>query len=145
VRARGGAITIFDVPGAGTGIDQGTNAVSINRDGTIVGQYTDAANVYHGFVRASDGTISTYDSPGVGTGAYQGTLLAAISALDEIVGLYIDANKNRHSFILHPDGSIRSIDLPGATGTLACCINTVGQVGGIGLVDQSMPGFIWTP
>ena len=51
VRAPGGKITEFDVPGAGTGAWQGTQATAINPEGAITGHYTDAKGVYHGFLR----------------------------------------------------------------------------------------------
>jgi hypothetical protein len=50
VRAPGGKITEFDVPGAGTGAWQGTQATAINPEGDITGHYTDAKGVYHGFL-----------------------------------------------------------------------------------------------
>ncbi len=51
--------TIFDPPGS-------TNTLprSINPMGVITGQYTDASNVVHGFLRAPDGNITTIDPPG---------------------------------------------------------------------------------
>ena len=54
-----GQITAFDAPGAGTGSGQGTIAFGIIAPGAIVGNYLDASNVYHGFLRASNGTITT--------------------------------------------------------------------------------------
>jgi hypothetical protein len=51
VRARGGAITSFDVPGAGTGVGQGTIPLQNNRAGAITGSYIDANGVIHGFLR----------------------------------------------------------------------------------------------
>ena len=50
LRARDGAITILDAPGAGTGSNQGTFAVSINLFGVVAGNYSDANNVSHGFL-----------------------------------------------------------------------------------------------
>ena len=50
VRTPGGKITEFDVPGAGTGAWQGTQATAINPEGEITGHYTDARGVYHGFL-----------------------------------------------------------------------------------------------
>jgi hypothetical protein len=46
----------FEAPGAGTSPYQGTAGTSINADGTTTGYYSDASNVYHGFVRDSSGT-----------------------------------------------------------------------------------------
>ena len=50
VRARDGAITTIDVPGAGTGLGQGTVTQSINPPGAIVALYIDANNVSHGLL-----------------------------------------------------------------------------------------------
>ena len=50
VRAANGAITEFDVPGAGTGMLQGTTGFSINDEGNIAGTFLDASNVAHGYV-----------------------------------------------------------------------------------------------
>jgi hypothetical protein len=60
VRASKGTITTFDASGA----VNGTQAISINPEGSIVGIYTDANFVNHGFLRASKGTITTFDPPG---------------------------------------------------------------------------------
>src|ERR1700761_5922974 len=37
-----------------------TLPVGINDDGTIAGQYRDAKNVYHGFIRAAGGALTTF-------------------------------------------------------------------------------------
>ena len=49
VRYPEGRVKTIDAPGAGTG--QGTVALAINTEGTIVGQYEDANSVFHAFVR----------------------------------------------------------------------------------------------
>ena len=95
VRAPNGAITTFDVPGAGTGAFQGTLPQSISSAGTIVGYYFDASNVSHGFVRASDGAITTFDPPGS-----QGTFPASFNPPGAIVGYYLDASNVIHGFLL---------------------------------------------
>src|SRR2546422_37705 len=67
LRAPDGTITTFDVPGAGTGVSQGTCAQSINDSGAITGWYVDPKGTngaIHGFLRAPDGTITTFDVPG---------------------------------------------------------------------------------
>jgi hypothetical protein len=51
VRSPSGAITTFDAPGAGTGAGQGTLPETPNLFGVITGQYIDASNVHHGFLR----------------------------------------------------------------------------------------------
>jgi hypothetical protein len=119
LRAPDGAITEFDAPGAGTGVGQGTGAfgTSINAVGTMSGTYTDANNVYHGFVRAPDGTITAVDAPGAGTGPGQGTGFtsgAGITPAGAISGDYVDANNADHGLLRAPDGTITEFDVPGA-------------------------------
>jgi hypothetical protein len=65
-------IITFDVPGAGTGSGQGTQAFAISPEGTITGVYIDSGTVSHGFVRVRDGTFTKFDAPGAGTGSGQG-------------------------------------------------------------------------
>jgi hypothetical protein len=86
----------FDAPGAGTGFLQGTFtaiATGLNPAAAVTGDYLDASNVYHGFVRAPNGAIATFDVSGAGTGAGQGTGPAAINPAETVTGLYLDASK----------------------------------------------------
>jgi predicted membrane protein len=92
----------IDPTGAGTGAGQGTTVNGINTAGAISGSYTDAGNLYHGFVRAANGTITTYDVPGAGTGAYQGTGGAGINASGVITGSYTDSKNVSHGFVRTP-------------------------------------------
>ena len=92
VRARNGTITVFDVPGAGTGPFQGTDVAGINPAGVTEGSYVDSSGVGHGFVRSPSGAITTFDVPGAGTGSGQGTFPANINPAGAITGTYIDAS-----------------------------------------------------
>jgi hypothetical protein len=76
LRTPEGHFTSFNVQddGEGAGLNQGTVAYTINDLGVIAGQYEDAQNVYHGFVREPDGKITPFDAPGAGKAANQGTL-----------------------------------------------------------------------
>jgi hypothetical protein len=49
-RAADGTVTSIDVPGAGTGMFQGTFASGINPAGVIVGKYNDVNGAVHGFL-----------------------------------------------------------------------------------------------
>jgi len=51
MRDRDGTISTFDAPSAGTGFNQGTQALVINDSGVVAGIYSDANYVVHGFVR----------------------------------------------------------------------------------------------
>jgi hypothetical protein len=55
LRSPEGALTLIDVPGAGTGAGLGTTCqyvcgLSLNQAGALAGSYTDANNTYHGFL-----------------------------------------------------------------------------------------------
>jgi hypothetical protein len=113
MRAPDGTMTEYDVPGAGTGMYQGTNAAwfipawgGINPAGTVTGFYVDANNVYHGFLRTLEGKITTFDAPGAGTvgslGGGQGTQPMTINAEGAITGYYTDANNVVHGFLRLP-------------------------------------------
>jgi hypothetical protein len=52
VRFKHGAITTFDISGAGTGPGQGTVPLCNNPVDAIIGYYIDASNVFHGFLRS---------------------------------------------------------------------------------------------
>ena len=95
-------ITTFDVPGAGTGPFQGTSPQGINAAGAVTGEYVDASDVNHGFVRASNGAITTFDVPGAGTGPGQGTIPLSNNPVDAITGYYIDASDVTHGFLRTP-------------------------------------------
>ena len=84
---RQGAIITFDAPGAGTVNSPacapfcGTIAYANNDLGVIVGSYTDANIVPHGFLRELDRHIASFDAPGAGLGAGldQGTYAYSIN------------------------------------------------------------------
>jgi hypothetical protein len=125
-------IITFDVPGAGKGAGQGTQAWGIVKGGWIQGDYIDAKGVYHGFLRAPDRTISKFDIPGMGKGAGQGAVLVIGMAPDrEIVGGYYDAHNSYHGFLRNPTtGKIKSFECPGAGagGTAAGAVNEAGWI-----------------
>jgi hypothetical protein len=117
IRTRDGGITTFDPPGAGTGSGQGTfpsGNDGVSPAGAIVGDYLDANNVYHGFLRAPDGVFTTFDVPGAGTGSGQGTSGQNINPAGAFTGFYLDASNVYHGFVRARDGTITTIDVPGA-------------------------------
>jgi hypothetical protein len=135
VRAPDGTIIEFEVPGAGTGRGQGTNAAGINPAGTIAGYHIDSSSVNHGYVRARDGTITTFDVPGAGTDAGQGTLPANINPAGNIAGNYIDARNVSHGFVRTAQGDITTFHVPDAgtdanQGTFPECNNPADAITG---------------
>ncbi len=130
-------ITTFDVPGAGTGAGQGTFPYVVIQGEWVAGNYIDASNVYHGFLRAPDGTITKFGVPGGGTGAGQGTIeIKGMTPALEIVGTNMDANNVFHGFLRTRHGSFTMFDAPGAgtgafQGTGGLSVNPKGLILGI--------------
>ena len=139
LRAVDGTLTIFDVPGAGTGSGQGTFAGSMSLSGDLIaGYYSDSTGMNHGFVRAADGTITKFDVPGAATGPGLGTTTywaQCINPAGAITGSYMDQNGAVHGFVRAADGTIAKFDAPGAgtgsgQGTYVWAINPAGTVAG---------------
>ena len=117
----------FDAPGAGTGFFQGTDALSINPAGTIMGYYSDASFVLHGFVRSASGTITTFDPLG---STLTGPVILGINDAGTITGSYLDASGVLHGFVRSASGIITTFDPLGSTGTLPVGMNPAGTITG---------------
>src|ERR1700738_2017783 len=124
-------IITLDAPDAGTGpgafisnpfggpplfYPQGTFPYGINDSGAIGGNFQDAHNVLHGFLRTPEGEFITFDAPGAGSAAFQGTIAESVNAEGAITGNYTDASGATHAFLRAPDGHIATIDPPAGTG-----------------------------
>jgi hypothetical protein len=94
-----GNITSFDVPGAGTGEDQGTLATAVNAAGTITGYYIDSNSIGHGFVRSQAGSFVTFDDKNAGNKPGQGTFPNCINQLGQIAGEFTGVNKEPRGFL----------------------------------------------
>jgi uncharacterized membrane protein len=139
----------FDVPGAGTGVLQGTVPTGILPDGTIAGAVYDSSYVLHAFVRAPNGVITTFDAPDAGTGYHQGTAAEGMNARGAITGSFIDASNTYHAFLRSPGGTFTVFDAPGAgtgdgtpddfLGTHGFNINNNGEIAG-NYLDAN---FVW--
>jgi hypothetical protein len=124
-------IVTFDVPGAGTGTNQGTYPRGINPMGAITGYYVDGNSIAHGFVRSPGGAITTFDAPDAGGGVNQGTTAGSINPAGAIAGCYFDGQGKSHGFVRSVEGAIAEFDVPGTThGTIAMSINAEGAVTG---------------
>jgi len=135
VRTAGGAVTVFDAPGAGTVKHEGTFPTSINSGGVITGMVDDSNSVYHGFVRTATGAFSTFDAPGAKLDLDAGTVPMSINTAGTITGMYRDSNLAYHGFVRAAGGAISPIDAPGAgsgyiQGTRPLSINTAGTITG---------------
>jgi probable HAF family extracellular repeat protein len=127
-RDKKGRCTILDFPGANL-----TEAVGVNDDGQVVGDYQDSDGKFHGFFWNA-GLFLTIDLP-----FPEATLTAptGINNVGQMVGFYFDNNATEsfpnghaHGF-LYDNGTFTSFDFPDATATLPADINDHGQVVGI--------------
>ena len=149
------AITEFDAPDAGTGLNQGTFAVSIDASDDVAGQYSDSATALHGFVRnGTSGAITEFDVPGAPTNIkHRGTIPMSIAA-GNVTGFYSDANAVRHGFVcsgvLSGIPNCTTFDPQGAgtsatQGTISLSINSEGDVAGFYIdANKTDHGFIRT-
>ena len=138
LRTPHGNIITFNIPGAGTaaGSGFGTFPESINDAGTITGHYTDAENVWHGFLRTPRGDIITFDAPSGHTAAnsLSGTFPDSINDAGTITG-YFGGTPMSHGFIRTVGGRFITFDVPGASslpgdGTFPRAINRRGAIVG---------------
>jgi hypothetical protein len=141
----------FDVSGAGTAAGQGTMPIGIVQGGWLMGEYIDASDVSHAFLRAPNGKITKFDAPGAGTGAGQGTVdVWGMNPALEIVGTYLDSNNLYHCFLRSPDGTFTTIDAPGAStgafqGTECESVNSAGVIqGDYADANSTYHGFVRT-
>jgi len=136
-------VTVIDAPGAGTVSSPicaplcGTTAYAINDLGVIVGSYTDAKIVPHGFLRQPDGRFVSFDAPGAGLGAglNEGTVAYSINDLGAIAGQFEDSNLVFHGFVRDCYGFFTTFEAKEAgkganQGTFAFSINLEGAIAG---------------
>src|SRR5262249_61593775 len=86
-----GIFQSFDVPGSTL-----TWAWDITPSGSIVGEFRDAAGVFHGFLRTATGYTSIDFPAAIGTHAF------GINPGGAIVGTYTDTNNMTHGFLAVP-------------------------------------------
>jgi hypothetical protein len=136
-------ITVFDVPGAGTGAFQGTLPQGINPAGDIVGFIRDAGvpsgTARRGFVRDKNGTTTVFDAPGAGTDDFEGTRAYSINPGGTITGWFIVSGGSYvvHAYVRAKNGTFTVFDagIPGPypQGTFLfnpSVINTEGAITG---------------
>jgi uncharacterized membrane protein len=116
-----------------------TDVSGINASGEIVGTYTDANNVVHGF-RLDHGAFSTIDYPGA-----INTTTIGVNARGDIAGFFLDSTNHWHGFVVS-DGSYFVQDYPTATtGTFTLGIGANGTLVGEFKLGQAFGqlGFAW--
>jgi hypothetical protein len=133
-------LVVFNAPGAGTGLVQGTGCFGctfgINQSGAVVGTYSDANNVFHAFLRHPNGTFATFDAPGADMTAnsFHGTQAQTINDLGAIAGTYTDVKGAAHGYLRDPFGRFTTFDVPGAmNGTTVIYLSLDGNIAGFAL------------
>jgi probable HAF family extracellular repeat protein len=108
-----------------------TAARAITEDGRIVGLFTDANGLTHGFLLV-DGSFTSIDVPVVGA---RSTTALGINARGDIVGSWVDSTGVTHGYLLPAYGSFTAIHFESAMLTTAFGINSAGDI--VGQYDTS--------
>ncbi len=125
-----GAVTVVAVPNA-----IGTTVSAVNNAGEIVGVYSDASGVQHGFTDIG-GTFATVDPAGSVS-----TTVAGVNTSGELVGAFSDG-VNTYGFT-DVGGVFTTLTAPGSTFTVAEAVNDAGTVTGFYEgADQAQHGFV---
>ena len=103
---RDGRVTILSVPGSSS-----TQALGINDNDEVVGDYADAGGNTHGFTWTPRGGFQTaVDDPNAVATASANTSSSTINGVNDqgkLVGFYNDADGNTHGFLATPGGRHR--------------------------------------
>ena len=90
----------------------------LNDWGAITGDYYDANNGFHGYLRNPDGTYIKFEAPGADiTIPFNGTFPASLNNLGVIAGDYYDVNEVSYGFVRSPAGKYQTFQVPGADTT----------------------------
>jgi probable HAF family extracellular repeat protein len=113
-----------------------TQALGINRQGQVVGEYLDQNGVFHGF-RWDRGRFRTFDGPD-GTGAS----ITDVNDRGDMVGVYVvpgdtDLAFAARGFLLH-QGKYTTFEAFGVPVTVPYDINNRGQIAGTAISDADL-------
>jgi hypothetical protein len=144
-RLRNGGVVPIVNPADGTGTF--TEALGLNNQGTIVGEfYNSAALRFSGFFYRG-GSFATYDLPGLSPGST--TAIVGNNERGDFCGFYLDSSNFAilNSFIVNKNGQVTKFSLSPVTGfTEAIAMNNQGAV--VGTYEDSSSvfhGFIRQP
>ena len=116
----------------------------VNAAGAVVGSYTDADGMPHGFMRHPDGSFTTIDLPNmpnlvflfVNTITDLGVIGFRAKVVDDIL----------RSYILLPDGTLYEVQFPGSVSTVVRNVNQDGSIiGYYDATDGRRLGFVGRP
>jgi hypothetical protein len=112
---------------AGSGVYQGTYALSINDANEISGVYFDSSSVEHGFTRDASGNYTTFSVPG---GA--NVISAVLNQSGEVAGTYtvVTTGSTFYGYVMDTAGNITTFGVPDSEETYVSGMNASGQVTG---------------
>jgi hypothetical protein len=145
LRTPNGNITPFDPPGAtcsaSTEVFVCSQPLGITPEGMVVGFYTDASFVSHGFLRAPDGAFTVFDPPGSIS-----TFTAAVNPDGAVTGEFFVNPFLQHGFLRTRNGTFTVFDPPGSRSTFTAAINPAKAITGACFdTNFALHGFLRTP
>ena len=116
----------------------------VNAAGAVVGSYTDADGMFHGFIRHPDGSFTTIDLPKM-----PNLVFLFVNTITDVgvIGFRAKAvNDILRSYILLPSGTLYEVQLPGSVITVVRNVNQDGSIiGYYDTTDGRRYGFIGRP
>lgn len=102
-RTPDGKITVYEVPGAGSGNGEGTFVTAQNVLGAVTGNMNPASDVQYNFVRDAFGKTTVFAVPGqiLSPGCFCSSG-ESINALGVVAGWWLDENYVAHGFVRLP-------------------------------------------
>jgi hypothetical protein len=135
LRQSNGTFTKFTFPNPG-GPTLSTQASGINRNSIIVGTYTDAGGVVHGFM-ARNGAFQNIDFPGATS-----TRPGNVNDSNEVVGTYTLSDNSVHGYEQDlTANTFITIDRPGASATSIRGVNNNDQITGSNVIASNTTAF----
>ena len=107
----------------------------------MTGEYADANNGYHGYLRNAVGRFVEFTVPGGGTDNANGTYPFSMNIWGLVTGFSSDPNGNATGFVRFPDGTLDSFQAPGQgnLATFAYIGNALNEIVGL-FVDANGTG-----
>jgi hypothetical protein len=106
LRAKSGAFTTIDVPGASF-----TEVLAINPSGAISGDFCNQTTCFTGFIRSASGSFTTIETPGDACGG--GSIALAINPAGAVTGTTSDPTCSIPlGYLRTPDGTITTFGVP---------------------------------
>jgi hypothetical protein len=140
LRAKSGAFTTIDVPGAFF-----TEGLAINPSGAIIGDFCNQTACFAGFIRSPNGSFTTINTPGA-VACGLGDIAFGINPAGAVTGVTTDPTTCRLplGYLRTPDGTITTFGVPGAGNFEPMAINPAALITGWFFDNSGAHGFLRT-